>query len=138
MNIIVDTGPLVSFLLQEELRHRWVAERFQEISAPMYTCEPVLTEVFFFLRKTHHGIARYFDLLESGLISVEFNLMEERVALKAMIAKYEDVPMSLADACLVRMAERMSEATILTLDSDFHVYRKHGKHSIPLILPTGR
>jgi predicted nucleic acid-binding protein len=49
--------------------------------------------------------------------------------------KYADVPMSVADACLVRLAEQLGQCAVLTLDRDFSVYRRHGRQVIPLITP---
>jgi hypothetical protein len=51
--------------------------------------------------------------------------------------KYADVPMSVADACLVRLAEQLGQCAVLTLDDDFTVYRRHGRHVIPLLSPNG-
>jgi predicted nucleic acid-binding protein len=50
--------------------------------------------------------------------------------------KYSDVPMSLADACLVRMTETLSDPVILTTDADFRVYRRHGRQVVPCLLPS--
>lgn len=49
--------------------------------------------------------------------------------------RYADVPMSLADACLVRMSELSDDASVLTLDSDFRIYRRLGRQAIPLLTP---
>ncbi|MCH8962892.1 MAG: hypothetical protein IH820_16675 [Bacteroidetes bacterium] len=55
--------------------------------------------------------------------------------IRALMKKYRDQPMSLADACLVRMAELHPGSTVLTLDADFHIYRKHKQDTIPVIMP---
>ena len=75
------------------------------------------------------------EMLERGLIQTEFNLNVEAKSLKILISKYQDVPMSLADACLVRMAELYESAKIMTLDSDFTVYRKNKKSVLSCITP---
>jgi predicted nucleic acid-binding protein len=62
-------------------------------------------------------------------------LSAEVKAVKALMKKYSNVPMSLADACLVRMSEQIENAVIFTTDSDFHIYRKNGKKKIDLIIP---
>jgi predicted nucleic acid-binding protein len=49
--------------------------------------------------------------------------------------KYADVPMSLADACLVRMTEMVSDAVILTTDRDFQIYRRHGRQVVACLTP---
>ncbi len=53
-----------------------------------------------------------------------------------LMEKYASVPMSLADACLVRMTEIRSDAVILTTDTDFRIYRRHGRRVVPSVMPT--
>ena len=133
--IIVDTGPLVAFLVREEKHHRWVAEQFRNLSAPFLTCEPVLTEAFFLTRRLPHGQDRFFAMLNSGLLRADFSVLGEAVMLEKLIQRYDSVPMSLADACLVRLAELHPSARIFTLDADFHIYRRSGRQAIPLLMP---
>jgi predicted nucleic acid-binding protein len=134
--VIVDTGPLVAFLVRDDAHHRWSADRFRELPAPFLTCEAVLTEAFHLVRRLPGGTARLFELLETGSIRVAFDLMDERRPLSRLMDKYADVPMSLADACVVRMAERVERASVLTLDRHFTLYRKHGRQPIPAIMPS--
>jgi predicted nucleic acid-binding protein len=133
--ILVDTGPLVAFLREAEADHEWAAEKFQELPAPFLTCEPVLTETFFLVSRHTGGGRRFFDLLRSGLLEVDFAVLREREALWKLIHKYEDLPMSLADACLVRLAELHYAASVFTLDRHFRTYRKNGRQQIPVIIP---
>ncbi len=133
--IIVDTGPLVAFLTEAEALHGWVASKFTELPAPFVTCEPVLAETFFLLSRLPDGARRFFDLLGSGLLEIELSVLGEREALGKLIHKYKDLPMSLADACLVRLAELHPKASVFTLDTHFRVYRKHGRQQIPVIMP---
>jgi len=70
-------------------------------------------------------------------MSVEFALMSELESVRRLVLRYRDRPMSLADACLVRLAELFDEATVITLDEDFSVYRKHGRQTIPMLAPVG-
>ncbi|MGH7899409.1 MAG: type II toxin-antitoxin system VapC family toxin [Candidatus Binatia bacterium] len=132
--IIVDTGPLVAFLVASDAHHAWARERFQELPPPFLTCEPVLTETVHLISRLPGGTQRFFELVASGLLVVAFELMTEREALRKLVRKYADLPMSLADACLVRMAE-IREATIFTVDSQFRIYRRHGRRQIAAILP---
>lgn len=134
-SILVDTGPLVAFLREAEADHEWAAEKFQEMPAPFLTCEPVLTETFFLVSKHSGGARRFFNLLGSGLLEVDFPIIREREALWKLIHKYEDLPMSLADACLVRLAELHPSANVFTLDRHFRTYRKNGRQQIPVIMP---
>ena len=69
-------------------------------------------------------------------IALSFSLNEHVEDVQRLRQKYSDVPMSVADASLVRMAEQFSRSAVLTLDADFCVYRKHGRSVIPLIMPA--
>jgi predicted nucleic acid-binding protein len=133
--IIVDTGPLVAFLVRTDAHHRWAVERFREVRPPLLTCQPVLAEVAHLLRRVRQGPERFVDLLLSDLLRVEFDLTAERSAVGRLLRKYADRPMSLADACLVRLAELNDRASVLTIDGDFSVYRKHGRRLIPVVAP---
>ena len=73
--------------------------------------------------------------MEREVIRVAFNLGNQITAVRKLMRKYRSTPMSLADACLVRMSELFSESAIFTLDGDFRVYRRHGRQVIPLIGP---
>jgi predicted nucleic acid-binding protein len=134
-SIIVDTGPLVAFLREAEASHAWAVARFKELPAPFLTCEAVLAETFFLVSRHPGGVRRFFELLGSGLFVTDFSVLQEREALWKLIRKYEDLPMSLADACLVRLAETNSGASVFTLDTHFRVYRKNGRQQIPVIMP---
>ena len=133
--IIVDAGPLVAFLVREETHHEWVKNQFRQLPAPFLTCEPVLTETFFLVCHLRHGPARFFALLNSGLLRADFSLLDESASLEKLIHKYGDVPMSLADACLVRLVELNPRSAVFTLDDDFKIYRRHGRETIPVIMP---
>jgi uncharacterized protein len=135
--VIADTGPLVAFLVSEDLHHSWAMEQFKHLPAPFLTCEPVLTEAFYLVQRLKGGKERFFELLGSGLLLVEFDLIGEREALRKLIRKYDDVPMSLADACVVRLAESAPKASVFTVDGHFRIYRKHGRQTIPTIVPSG-
>ena len=135
---IVDTGPLVAFFDRAEQHHRWVAERIEELDAPLLVCEPVLAEAMYLLARYSRAQDALFELLQNGALSVAFRIDEHIRAIRKLLQKYRDTPMSLADACIVRMAEIQDRHAILTLDSDFLIYRKHGRASLPLIHPTAQ
>jgi len=114
MLAIVDTGPIVAFFDRAERYHHWAVEHIEQLQAPLLVCEPVL----------------------DGEFSIAFRVDDHIRPLRDMMRKYRDVPMSLADACLVRMAEIHEGHAVLTLDSDFSIYRKHGRRPLTLIRPT--
>src|SRR5690348_1907928 len=133
---IVDTGPLVAFFDRAERHHRWVAERFEELDAPLLVCEPVLAETMYLLARYPRAQDAVLELIQNGALNVAFRLDEHLGALRKLLEKYRDTPMSLADACIVRMSEIHDRHAVLTLDSDFLIYRRHGRTSLTLIHPA--
>jgi uncharacterized protein len=136
MRAIIDTGPLVAAFDRRERCHLWTLARVNELEAPLLVCEPVLTEASYLLARSRRARDALFDLLQNGALALAFRLEEHFGALHRLIRKYQDIPMSLADACVVRMAEIHEEHSVLTLDSDFMIYRKHGRFPITLIHPA--
>jgi uncharacterized protein len=132
---IVDTGPLVAFFDRAEQHHRWVAERIEELDAPLLVCEPVLAEAMYLLARHARAQDALFELLQNGALLVAFEISENIRELRKLLQKYRDTPMSLADACIVRMTEIHDRHAVLTLDSDFLIYRKHGRTSLAIIHP---
>lgn len=135
VRVIIDTGPLVAFLVKEETHHRWVTEQFQRLPAPFLTCDAVLTEAFFLVRKLPHGTTKFFTLVNSGLLDIDFSIIAEGPALEKLVQRYANVPMSLADACLLRLVKLHPQTVVFTLDQDFRIYRIDGRQPIPLLMP---
>lgn len=63
------------------------------------------------------------------------DLASELVPILTLLAKYASVPMSLADACLVRLTETRAEPLLLTTDDDFRIYRRHSRQIVPTVMP---
>ncbi len=133
--VLLDTGPLVSFLAIGLRHHAWVCEAWKHLRPPLLTCEPVLTEAAFLLKREDCETDALFALLERGVIRVGLHVEEEQADLRALMRRYRDRPMSLADACLVRLAELHEDARVFTLDADFRIYRRHGNKVIPVLMP---
>lgn len=134
-DVLIDTGPLVAILARRDTWHAWAVARWREIEPPLETCEPVLTEAAFLLRGVPGGHDALLALVAEGIVQVRFDLADEVADVRALLARYADQPMSLADACLVRMTEIRPRAKLLTLDADFRRYRRLGRKVIPLIAP---
>jgi uncharacterized protein len=132
---LLDTGPLVSFLAAGLRHHSWSCELWKLFRQPLLTCEPVLTEAAFLLSREGHHADPLFALLERGAIRIALNLQDEQADLRALIHRYRNRPMSLADACMVRLSELHITGEVLTLDSDFRIYRRHGNKVIPVSMP---
>ena len=133
---IADTGPLVAFLDRAERHHAWVVERVAELEAPLLVCEPVLAEGMFLLARLPKAQDALWELLENGALRIALHIEDHLPVLRALHRRYRDRPMSLADACIVRMAELYENHAVFTLDSDFSVYRKHGREPLALIHPS--
>ena len=115
---IVDAGPLVALFDRAERHHNWVAERFKELDAPLLVCEPVLAEAMYLLARYPKASDAVLEFIGNGALSVAFRIDEHVDTLRKLLQKYRDTPMSLADACIVRMSEIHDRHAILTLDSD--------------------
>lgn len=134
--ILLDTGPLVAYFCAADRFHAWAVERFSSFPAPVITCEPVLAEACFLLARAGVRPERVLDKVAGGALSIGINLAAEAASLSAMMKRYADVPMSLADACLVRMAEMLG-GPVCTLDGDFLIYRRYGRGRLDLVIPPG-
>jgi len=133
--LILDTGPWVALHCRDERHHAWARDQFSQHAGPFLTCEAVVTETCFLLTRGGFDPAKALALLERGVVRVGMSLVEELSAVRKLFEKYESVPASLADACLVRMSELYEHSRVLTLDSDFQVYRRHGRKTIALLRP---
>ena len=131
----MDTGPLVSFLASGLRHHLWTVEQWKRLRPPLLTCEPVLTEAAFLLTREGRDADAVFELLERKVIRIALSVQEEQADLRALMHRYRNRSMSLADACLVRLSEIHKSGEILTLDSDFRIYRRHGDKVIPVRMP---
>ncbi len=129
--IILDTGPLVALLNLRDTYHDWAKAQFSAIEPPLLSCEAVISEACFLLRGLVGGPRTVLDLLNRGVVEIPFRLAEEADP----VTRYASVPMALADACLVRMAKQHAKSTVMTLDNDFHIYRKQGRQIVPTIIP---
>ncbi len=134
-SILIDSGVLVALLSREDDFHQWAVRAVSELPTPFLTCEAVITETCFLLIRNSCSHQPVFSLLDRGAISLSFSLATEYKAVADLMTKYQSVPMSLADACLARMAELFPNSQVLTLDSDFLIYRKHRDQLIHTIMP---
>ncbi len=134
--VALDTGPLVALINRRDRHHDWAVQRFDEFDAPTETCDAVLSEACFLLRDLHDGPRAVLDLVERGVVVPTFHVEGEASSLLKLMNRYANVPMPLADACLVRMTEVVPATRILTIDRDFLVYRRHGRQSVPVLMPT--
>lgn len=134
--VLLDAGPLAALVNPRDHWHEWARSQFGEIVPPLLTCESVLSEACFLARRAPGGADAILGLVERGVIELDFSLKERFHEVAALMRQYANVPMSLADACLVRMSELAADSTVLSLDGDFRVYRRNRRQKIPLLIPA--
>jgi predicted nucleic acid-binding protein len=134
----VDTGPLVAYLNRRDRHHRWAVECWSALFDPLWTCAAVLSEAVFLLQSEGASPEPILGLVERRIVRLDFVMNDHRADVFRLLRKYRDRPMSLADACLVRMAELAEASQVFTTDRDFLVYRRRGRHVIPLLSPFDR
>jgi uncharacterized protein len=136
-SILIDAGPLVAMLDRRDRHHDWAVDQLSELRPPFHSCEAVIAEAFHLLRALPNARTAILEMATEGVLTIPFQLGEHAREVKQMVRRYANVPMSLADACLVRMSELVPNCAVFTLDSDFHIYRRHTRQRIPLMIPTG-
>ncbi|MBI4574356.1 MAG: PIN domain-containing protein [candidate division NC10 bacterium] len=135
--VLVDTGPLVASINRRDRFHTWTKVQLAEMEPPIFTCEAVLAEACFLLRNLPGGSSAVMEFLARRILEVPFRLEEHAGAVASLLQKYMDAPMSLADACLVRMSELREDSLVWTLDKHFRLYRRHARQVIPTLMPPG-
>lgn len=133
-NLLVDASVLVALFSRREADHRWAVGQSGRLSGPWKTCEAALSEAFYLLGAP--GRPALAATLHRGALICAFDLAANIDEVLKLMEKYADVPMGLADACLVRMTEIYTNPALLTLDKDFRIYRRHGRRTIPCIMPN--
>ncbi len=130
---LVDAGFLVALLSRRDAHHRWAAAQAPRWPPPWMTCEAVVSETSHLLGG--RGIRSLASLIRRGALVCRYRFADDMDAVLKLLEKYADVPMSFADACLVRMTEKLNDPMLLTTDADFRIYRRHGRQIIPCVLP---
>jgi predicted nucleic acid-binding protein len=135
LKLIADTGPLAAFFNRADQYHPWAAEQFEAIFQPLLTCEAVISEAVFLLQSDGLSADPLFEAIERQQLIVQFSAEQHWPDVRRLLRKYSDLPMSLADACLVRMTELAPDSQVFTTDRHFRLYRRHGRQLIALRAP---
>src|SRR4051812_38414461 len=133
-SIVVDASFVISLLSRRDSNHRWAIEQASRLPPPWRTCEAALSEAFHLLGP--RGAPALAALLHRRAVLGAFHLDQHVEEVIKLLKKYADVPMSFADACLVRMTELLANPMLLTTDADFRVYRRHSRQTVPCIIPA--
>jgi|ERR1017187_170820 predicted nucleic acid-binding protein len=134
--LLTDAGPLVALLNHRDEYHEWAREQFKHISRPPLTCEGAITETAYLLQADGLPPWGVLELVERKIVSVQFDLESHLDRVLSLMKKYADTPMDFVDACLVTMTEAKRDCRLLTLDSDFRIYRRFERQAIPLVVPA--
>jgi predicted nucleic acid-binding protein len=134
-SVLADTGPLVSILDEADQHHRICQQHFAELRRPLLTCWPVVVEAAWLLRHRPETVAHLLTAFEDGAFALLQLDETDLPPISAILTKYRDLRVQLADAALLHLANRESIHTIFTLDRrDFEVFRlKNGKR--PRLIP---
>jgi predicted nucleic acid-binding protein len=133
-SVLVDAGFLVALLNRRDSHHPWAVTQAPGHALPWRTCEAVLSDAFHLLGP--RGTPALGAMLRRRALIAAFDLDNDLESVLKLLQKYADVPMSLADACLVRMTETLSDPMILTTDSDFRIYGRHSRQVVPCVMPS--
>jgi len=134
MKGIADTGFIVAFARRNDQHHAWAVEIAKQITEPLLTCEAVLAEAAFQLESSLYVL----ELLRDEMLSLAFDGSRNLVHLAELARRYRDRNPDLADLCLIRMSELHPGHVVITVDSDFRVYRRNRREVIPVRLPLPR
>jgi uncharacterized protein len=132
---LVDTGALVALLDRADSNHGWAVDCFKTVRPPLITCESVLAETSHLLADLPPSLEALARLHRDEILQVAFDFETHAAVIWRLLAKYRDVPMDFADACLVRLSELHADCLLWTTDTDFRVYRRHVRQVIPTLCP---
>jgi len=135
MKAIADTGFIVAFGNRNDRHHAWAVDVAARLTEPALTCEAVLAEAAFHLKSAAYVVS----LVQEQMLRLAFDCSRHLEQLKELARHYKDREPDLADICLIRMSELYPRHVVVTVDeSDFHVYRRNKRETIPLLCPPGR
>lgn len=133
--VVIDTGPLVALLDRTDVNHAWASTALAACPTPFLTCGAVISETFYLLATESDAPRRLRTMLQTGALRIVAFPEEDWDHVLELMIRYHDLPMSVADGCLVCLSERFPRAHVATCDSDFQIYRRHRNQIIPLLMP---
>lgn len=122
-SVLLDTGCVVALLDRSSRHHEQSVDAVTSLDAPLITCETVIAESCYLLRNLGGAPEAILENVDRGVFLVPYRLSGNAASISKLMQKYADLPMDFADACLVHMADDFKTGRILTLDSDFRIYR---------------
>ena len=132
---IIDSGPLFALFAEKDRWHDWSRQSVAHLREPLLTCESVVSETGFLIRRKAGDPQLVLNVIHDGLLEIGFDLSREVRELLVLMKRYQDVPISIADACLIRMTEVFSDCRLLTTDRNFSIHRRFARQAIPPLTP---
>jgi predicted nucleic acid-binding protein len=133
---LTDSGPLVALLDRSDASHTWARDQFDHVPCPVLTCEGAIAEAAYLLHRAGIPAWSVLELVEREVVAIRFDLDSNLDRVLSLMKKYSDTPMDFVDACLVAMTEAKRDCRLVTIDSDFRIYRRFERQAIPLIIPA--
>ena len=133
-SILLDTGVIVALLDRSERYHSQCVEVLSDLTGALVTCEAAVAEACYLLRGMRGAPEAVISNVGSGVFQIPVRLVDQAASVERLMKRYRDVPMDLADACLVDLADRLETGRILTLDGDFEIYRWRVRRKFELLV----
>jgi predicted nucleic acid-binding protein len=134
--VLLDTSCIVALLDRSERHHEECAGVVLDLEGALLTCEAVIAEACYLLRQVSGAAAAVLENVARGTFLIPYRLADRAASVQKLMKKYANAPMDFADACLVDLASAQSTGRILTLDSDFRLYRWGKNRPFSLLLET--
>jgi len=133
--LLLDTGVIVAILDARERHHHDATELVIGTQRPLITCEAVISESCYLLRKLPGAAEAVMENVASGTFQIPFQLSTAAAEIRRLLNKYRDRQIDLADACLIHLATVFETGEILTLDRDFEIYRWGRNNPFHMLVP---
>ncbi len=133
--VLLDTGVIVALLDRSERYHPQCVEIIEAVEAPLVTCEAVIAESCYLLRRLPGAAEAIVANVTLGIFQIAFQLSRSAPRIQKLLRKYRDRQIDFADACLIDLATELRTGEILTLDGDFRVYRWGANKPFDLLIP---
>lgn len=135
--ILLDAGPMVALLHADDRHHQQCKETLQSLTEPLGSVWPAVTEAMYLLGFSWRAQDALWEFLERGGVTLLSLELRDFARMRELMKKYQDLPMDLADAALVRVAERERIHRIFTLDRrDFSLYQPEGLERFQILPET--
>jgi predicted nucleic acid-binding protein len=131
-SVVVDASFLIALWCRRDEHHAWAIEVAQRYPPVWTSCESALSEADHLIGS--QGAARLREACRRGAIRIH-PLGDDFLRVLDLMDRFADTPMSVADACLVRLTELLDNPLLLTVDANFRVYRRSGRRRVPVRMP---